>query len=152
MVRKIHGNYDAVNHLPDNTGQPVGDGLYVWLQSEVKQHWPDILAMCSELPSGRRYKAEIEILHKRVIDGDRQAWETLQQFETKRKTGLHQARQSMRAKQLTYWRSRLQDARVSEVVHARKQINRLETEIERAEKRFRKVEEEANAGMDEHAI
>lgn len=35
MTREKHGNYDADRGLPDNTMQPSGSGIQVWLQEQI---------------------------------------------------------------------------------------------------------------------
>jgi hypothetical protein len=41
MSREKHGRYDQERHLPDNTMQPVGSGLYVWLHKQVRARFLD---------------------------------------------------------------------------------------------------------------
>lgn len=75
MPRQPHGHYAERRHLPNNSMQPVGTGIYVWFQQEILGLFPDEgeqLLLDASQQGTKRYAWLCEQLqalgHQEVVD------------------------------------------------------------------------------------
>lgn len=97
MPYEKHGRYDPEKGLPDNTGQPLGSGLYVWLHEQVEQHWPELLDQAKQ--QNEKSTADAWLLDKLKTMEDDQARAIVEEFADWQ---LREQAEDRQAKRLRY--------------------------------------------------
>jgi len=132
MTSIKHGRYDAEKHLPNNSGTPQGNGLYVWFLQAVKQlpGGEALVEQCYAHVDGK-YQWLLEQVEALNTPASR---ELLEQFHIKRKYLAAEARQEQRYRSLRGYQERLAE-RYNEWYE--KQVAKLEREIAKAQEKWR---------------
>ena len=133
MTRKQHGNYDENKGLPDNRGQAVGDGLYVWFCSEVEQRYGRDLVAQAQAHGDRRYLWLIAQLE--AMQDDAQATQLVEEFHVRRKASAADHRQQERYRRLAGWQRQLEEEQNEQRrTWLARQIEAVQRNIEKATK------------------
>lgn len=127
---KKHGRYDEQQHLPDNSGEPRGDGSRVWLLETVSQHWPE-LANSAHQQQGDRYKWLIAQLG--AMQDDERAIAIIEEYHTRINVDQRERAQRDRKRHLAQYEQLAKVCDVAQLDYVEKCIAKLRKQIAKVE-------------------
>lgn len=132
-MRAKHGHYDHTDNLPDNTMQPVGSGVNVWLQEEIlarlgNEQGQALIDLAAPLKE-KRYKWLVNQMIKRGYA------DLAEEYNERQKADAARHRLVQKEKLLIRWRQQLeQEEDAQRRVFLRQQIAKCERYLEEHKK------------------
>jgi hypothetical protein len=105
MSREKHGRYDTEHGLPDNTMQPVGSGINVWLNAQVLAAFGDEQGQTLLAEAAKYAPKRYEWLCERLMEHGHA--EIVEEFQCKKKEDAAQGRIRDKERELRQWQARL---------------------------------------------